>query len=48
LFNFDKVIFLIYSQYAEATEAVNACAALSTSTPELILSLGDIKFEIRL
>jgi hypothetical protein len=48
LFNSDKVILLVDSLYAKATEAVTARAAVSASTPELILILGDIKFEARL
>jgi hypothetical protein len=39
------VSLLVDSQYAKATEAVKARAALSASTPELIWMLGDIKFE---
>jgi hypothetical protein len=43
-----NVILLVVSLYAEAREAVKLRAALSASTPELISSLGDIKFEARL
>jgi hypothetical protein len=42
------MILLVDSLYAEATEAVKACAGLSASAPELISILGDIKFEARL
>jgi hypothetical protein len=47
-FNSDKVILLVDSLYAEAIEAVNSHAALSTSVPELISIVGNIKFEARL
>jgi hypothetical protein len=42
------MILLVANLYAEAIEAVKLRAALSASTPELISSLGDIKFEARL
>jgi hypothetical protein len=42
------VNLLVNSLYAEAIEAVKWHAALSASIPELILILGDIKFEARL
>jgi hypothetical protein len=45
LFNSDKVILLVDSLYAEATEAVKARLTLSASTPELISIMGDTKFE---
>jgi hypothetical protein len=45
LFKSVNVILLVASLYAEAIEAVNSRAALSASIPELISSLGDIKFE---
>jgi hypothetical protein len=48
LFNSDKVILLVDILYADAMEAVKAHAALSASTPELISTLGDIRFEARL
>jgi hypothetical protein len=47
LFNLVNVLLLIVSLYAEAIGAVKARAALSASTSELILILGDIKFEAR-
>jgi hypothetical protein len=48
LFNPDKVILLVDSLYAEATEAVKSRATLSASNPDFISVLGDIKFEARL
>jgi hypothetical protein len=48
LFKSDKVILFVDSLYADAIEAVKARAALSASTPELISTLGDIRFEARL
>jgi hypothetical protein len=48
LFNSDKAILLVYILYADAMEAVKAHAALSSSTLELISTLGDIRFEARL
>jgi hypothetical protein len=42
------VILFVDSLYAVALEAVKVRAALSASTPELILTLGDIRFEARL
>jgi hypothetical protein len=48
LFNSDKVIYLVDILHAEAIEAVKARPALSAYIPELILILGDIKFEARL
>jgi hypothetical protein len=48
LFISESVILLVDSLYAVATEAVKSRAALSASTPELILILGDISSEARL
>jgi hypothetical protein len=45
LFNPDKVILLVDSLYAEATEAVKSRAAY---TRDLISILGDTKFEAKL
>jgi hypothetical protein len=44
LFNSNKVILLVDSLYAEATEALKLQSALSASIPELISIQGDIKF----
>jgi hypothetical protein len=44
LFNSDKVILLVDSLYAEATEAVKARAALSASAPELISMIDQTVF----
>jgi hypothetical protein len=44
LFNPDKVILIVDSLYAEATEAVKSRVALSASTPDVIYILSDIKF----
>jgi hypothetical protein len=43
LFSSESLTLLVDSLYAEAMEAVNSCAALSASTPELISILGDIR-----
>jgi hypothetical protein len=48
LFKFAKVILLVDSLYAEAIEAVKAHAACPASTPQLVSTLGNIKFDARL
>jgi hypothetical protein len=44
----ESVTLFVDSLYGEATEAVNSIAALSVSTSDLILILGDINLEARL
>jgi hypothetical protein len=44
----ESVTLLVASLYAEAIEAVKSRAALSASTPKLILILDDINSEARL
>jgi hypothetical protein len=48
LFMSEIVTLLVYSLYAEAIGAVKSRAALSASTPALILILGDINSKVRL
>jgi hypothetical protein len=48
LFMFESVTLLVGHLYAETIEAVEWRAALSASTPDLILSWGDINSEARL
>jgi hypothetical protein len=44
LFNYDKVILLIDSLNSDVIDAVKRRSALSAFTPELISTLGDIRF----
>jgi hypothetical protein len=46
LFISDKLILLDASLHAEAIDAVKLRAALSASSPELMLILGDIEYEV--
>jgi hypothetical protein len=48
LFICKSVILLVDNLYAETIEAVKSRVILSASTPELILTLGDIGSEARL